>query len=235
MEEPEEAGIGVSQPVKITDEARGAPSISGKEGKLKAARDEATLKEEAADIASAAKAAPRVPRWTLIELIREAKYWAERGMGKWIQRAQVEGRIHMLTREEVVKVFGEQVGGDLWGDLSSGTRGLHYQGHVFVKPGLELQSAASTLAHEVTHLIQLGRINPFQATFESEFQALSMQKRYLRQLPPKDVPEDVRWLYEAEMDDIAQKILERYGTWKPLTEPELEALIKQVTDEFGNI
>jgi hypothetical protein len=106
---------------------------------------------------------------------------------------------------------------------------------VFVKPGLELQSAASTLVHEVTHLIQLGRINPFQETFESEFQALTMQKRYLRQLPPKDVPEDVRWLYEAENDDIASKIFDRYGTLKPMSEADVDALIKQVTDELGNI
>jgi hypothetical protein len=235
MEEPEEAGIGVSEPVKITDEARGAPSQTGKEAMAKAQKDELSLKEEVGDIAEAVKAAPKVPRWTLIELIREAKFWAERGMGKWIQRAQVEGRIHVLSKEELVTTFGEAVGEELWSDVSPGTRGMHYHGHVFVRRGLEIQSAASTLAHEITHLIQRGRISPFQETFESEFQALSMQKRYLRKLPPAEVPEDVRWLYEAETSDIADKILERYGTYKPINEADVDALIKQVTDEFANI
>jgi Domain of unknown function (DUF4157) len=235
LTEPVEAGIGVSKPVTITAEARGAPSRTGAEARVKAQKDEFSSKEMAADVAAAAKAAPKVPRWTLTELINEAKFWAERGMGKWIQRAQVEGRIHVLSKQELQKTFGESVGAEIWADIAPSVRGAHIQGHVFVRQGLSLQSAASTLVHEVTHLIQHRRIGPFQATFESEFQALTMQKRYLRQLPPKDVPEDVRWLYHAESDDIASKILERYGTYKPMNEAEVDALIKQVTDQFGTI
>ena len=94
--------------------------MRGKDAEVKAQKDELALKEEAADIADAVKTAPRVPKWTLVELIREAKYWAERGMGKWIQRAQVEGRIHVMSKEEMVGTFGEAVGEQLWAEVEPG-------------------------------------------------------------------------------------------------------------------
>ena len=117
MEEPEEAGVGVSQPVEITDAARGAPSTKGKDAVAKAQKDELALKEEAADIAEAAKGAPQGPQVDAGradpggEVLGRTRHGQvdPAGAGRGADPRPVEGGARRST-------FGEAVGEQLWSD-----------------------------------------------------------------------------------------------------------------------
>jgi hypothetical protein len=204
-----------------------------------AAEKEPLNADAAADVAEAAKMAPNAPRWTIVQLTKEVEYYAERGMGKWIAKAQAEGRVHYLAREDLVATFGESVGGRLWAEVKPGTRGMHFKGHVFVKRGLSLPSASSVLVHEVTHWIQLERLPKFQSTFQSEFQSRTMQQRYLQKLPPAQVDlltKELKELLRSDPDALAEMVYQDYHEQEFfLNDDDVDKLIKQITDNFGTI
>jgi hypothetical protein len=200
----------------------------------RAAEKEAKITPEiAADIEAGAKFGGGLPRWTLQDLTMLAEHYAEEGMARWIRSAKRMNRIHPMTKDQMIKVFGKDAGEECWKIVTPTTRGVHWQGQIFIQRELEIEAASSTLVHEVTHLIQERTFPGFTDTFESEFQAISMQQRYVQRMPANQVADRDKWLLTADATTISDRILDAYGTYKFLTPAEADQLVKQVVDELG--
>ncbi len=199
--------------------------------------EEATItKELEADMEVGAKAAPQLPQWTLRQLSKTAEHWAEEGMERWLKIARKAGRIHHLTKAGAIEAFGETAGRKWWAATrGKGARGVHSNGHVFVRPDLPLESAATTLVHETTHMIQRWYFPGMQTRFEKEFQAFSMQQRMLMGMPAKKVTDDVRWLLTAGKEDIERHIWRAYKLSQAITQAEVDKLIDQIVQTYGEL
>jgi hypothetical protein len=159
---------------------------------------------------------------------------AGQGVGKWVRHVRERNQVHYLTREELVNVFGEQRGAALWAKNNKpNVSGLHADGHVFIKPGMTIDSAASTLVHELSHAIQR-RYFQGMSDFMKEFQAFKMQRHYLERIPAAEVPPEDLWLLRATDAEIEAHIEKYYGFYSLPGNDNIDEALNQILTALGD-
>jgi hypothetical protein len=221
---------------KIADQnaTPAAPTAAEEEaGRAIEAQAEAKLEAEADD--EAARLETKVgetKNWQLLEVSAQAELYAEEGMARWLRVARKAGRIHMRTEAGAIEAFGEAEGKAWWAQASKGARGTHRKGHIFIDPGLSLESASTTLVHETTHWIQRLYLEDM-TKFAKEFQAYKLQQRYIQRLA--SVPKDVWWLLKADDLDIERHIFDRYEVVRGPTDAQVDDAVNQVLNTYADI
>ena len=62
-----------------------------------------------------------------------------------------------------------------------------------------------------------------------------MQQRYVMGLPANKITKDIEWLLTADQATIEKNIWDKYGTYVPVTPDEVDKLVTQITDTFGEL
>lgn len=160
----------------------------------------------------------------------DIRWLAEQGFADIVADLRDAGKIHPLTEDALIKVFGEDKAHELIVEkgLMKPTTGGFFDvgsGDMFIRGG-NPESVASVVVHEVTHHVQK-EVGDQLTDFAAEYQAFMMQRAYLQRLGREGgyeaVPKNMRWLVDASLErkgplnanDIEMHIMDAYGYSRP--------------------
>jgi hypothetical protein len=156
----------------------------------------------------------------MAEVARRLEQVADQGFHAVFTNLNAQGRVRPLVdKASVIAAFGEESAAHLSvEDIAQASAYFDPKtGILLIKPG-SLDSVASTIVHETTHYLQRangGRIaNGFQE-FIAEYEAFSMEQRYVNKLLTNAgkldaVPGDLVWMVGASEEKITAHIIKNY-------------------------
>lgn len=205
--------------VEFAQAARGALPAAAAERVIASATRQAGVSASIGRTIEAVGTAFR--RADMAEVARQLEQIAGKSFANIFDTLRGQGRVHPLTEEALEAIYGQERAAQMiTGERMLTWRGFYdpSNGRIFIKPG-QTESVTSTIVHEATHWLQdvhHGRNFP---NFMAEFQAFSMEREFLRRLAfnagEEAVPQNMRWLLNADDNVISSHITDLYGYTAP--------------------